>query len=244
MKMTNRQKDTEEDLPQVYEAPGALALMAGRSVKDRIWVFLYESMRRDISEGAKEVSIFNEVDFYNLCRGDLIKSKKDKYKSIKAALGKLIDQGDVVKVNIKGEPWTSRDEEPWYHFSMSTTSRGLSDDYLAERQFRMSIDQDKLIIKLYNRSFGTNFTPEQYHGHDPKLLDQPHFLDFIYAAHELIDIFNRTDMHISDKERVKLGMMYPKLTLTYLPGPSFMEKTAKQLAKEYLNTKGGFLFKH
>ena len=123
---------SENENPSVYEAPGALALLAGQSVKDRIWVFLYESLNRDIREGRKEISIFNEVDFYNICQGDLIKSKKDKYKPIKAALKKLIEEGDVVKVNIKGEPWKSRDEEPWYHFRTVITGRGLPDDYRSE----------------------------------------------------------------------------------------------------------------
>ena len=123
---------SDKEPPTVYEAPSTLAQLAGRSVKDRIWVFLHVRLEKDIQEGGKEISIFNEVNFYNICKGDLIKSKKDKYKPIKAALKRLIEEGDVVKVNIKGEPWKSRDEEPWYHFRTVITGRGLPDDYRSE----------------------------------------------------------------------------------------------------------------
>ncbi|MCL5732241.1 MAG: hypothetical protein M1285_02475 [Candidatus Thermoplasmatota archaeon] len=87
-------------------------------------------------------------------QGDLIKSKKDKYKAIKAALKKLIEEGDVVKVNIRGEPWKLKDEEPWYHFRTSRANQELPDDYFTE-QFKKMVEQDKLIIKLYNQSFNT-----------------------------------------------------------------------------------------
>ena len=66
--MVYNPSSSENENPSVYEAPGALALLAGQSVKDRIWVFLYESLNRDIREGRKKVSIFNEVDFYNICQ--------------------------------------------------------------------------------------------------------------------------------------------------------------------------------
>lgn len=224
--------------PTVYEAPGELALLAGRSVKDRIWVFLHEWLKKDIQEGGKELSIFNEVDFYNLCKGDLIKSKKDKYKPIKAALKKLIEEGDVIKVNRNGDPWESREEEPWYHFRISTTGQRLPEDYLSG-QYKKMFEQDKLIIKLYNRSFNTNFTPEQYHSFNiqsKKLFERQgdHFIDFIYAMHELIEIFNRPDIRLPFEERLERGMMWPKVTMTYLPGPSFMKKIIESEIEEFL----------
>jgi len=193
--------------------------VAGQSVKDRIWVFLYESLNRDIREGRKEISIFNEVDFYNICQGDLIKSKKDKYKPIKAALKKLIEEGDIVKVNIRGDPWKSKDEEAWYHFRTSRANSGLPDDYFSE-QYKKMVEQDKLIIKLYNRSFNTNFRPEQYHNFNiqsESLFERQgeHFLDFIYAMHELIEIFNRPNIRLPFEERLERGMLWPKVTMTY-----------------------------
>ena len=230
----------DKEPPTVYEAPGTLAQLAGRSVKDRIWVFLHVWLEKDIQEGGKEISIFNEVDFYNICQGDLIKSKKDKYKPIKAALKKLIEEGDIVKINKRGDPWKSRDEEAWFHFRTSKTDRGLPDDYFSEQDKRM-LEQDKLIIKLYNRSFNTNFTPEQYHSFNiqsENLFERQgeHFHDFIYAMHELIEIFNRPDIRLPFEERLERGMMWPKVTMTYLPGPSFMESTLKEALKEYLKT--------
>ncbi len=227
-----------EELTMVYNAPGAIALMAGRSVKDRIWVFLHESMEEDIRDGRKGVSIFNEVDFYNICRGDLIKSKKDKYKPIKAALKKLIEEGDIVKVNIRGEPWKSRDEEPWYHFRTSGATQGLPGDYLNE-QFKKMIEQDKLIIKLYNLVYGGDFTPEQYHKAQLQSADAfikrgEHFPDFVYAVHELIDIFSRPDINVPFEERLERGMLWPKVTLAYLPGRSVMEKIEESVIEEFL----------
>lgn len=224
--------------PTVYEAPGELALLAGRSVKDRIWVFLHEWLKKDIQEGGKELSIFNEVDFYNLCKGDLIKSKKDKYKPIKAALKKLIEEGDVIKVNRNGDPWESREEEPWYHFRISTTGQRLPEDYLSG-QYKKMLEQDKLIIKLYNRSFNANITPEQYNSPRNRSEDLSnekgnHFFDFIWAMHELIEIFNRPDIRLPTEERLERGMMWPKVSLSYLPGPTFWEKSTESAIEEFL----------
>ena len=143
----------------------------------------------------------------------------------------------MVKVNIKGEPWKSRDEEPWYHFRTVITGRGLPDDYRSELNRKM-VEQDKLIFKLYNQSFGTNFTPEEYYKLAIQQEDQKegHLPDFVYAMHELIDIFNRPDIRLSFKERLDRGMFMPKVSLTYLPGPSFMESALKEVLKEYSET--------
>lgn len=205
-------------------------------------------MRKDIKDRGNGISIFNEVDFYDICKGDLIKSKKDKYKAIKAALKKLIEEGDVVKVNIKGEPWTSRDEEPWYHFRTSRAQEGLPDDYLNE-QFKKMIEQDKLIIKLYNRTFNTNFTPEEYHNFhtEPENLyneRRDHFSDFVYAVHELIDIFSRPDIQIPPEERMERGMLWPKVTLAYLPGPSSWEKIRETEIEKILREQHELLSNH
>jgi hypothetical protein len=248
MHMLYKHSYNGKEPPTVYEAPGALALLAGQTVKDRIWVFLYESLNRDIQEGGKEISIFNEVDFYNVCKGDLIKSKRDKYKPIKAALKKLTEEGDVVKINIKGEPWKSRDEEPWYHFRTSRTKQGLPDDYLSG-QYKKMLEQDKLIIKLYNRSFHTNFTPEQYHtphNRPQNVFDKQgsHFLDFVYAMHELIEIFNRPDIGLPFEERLDRGMMWPKVSLTYLPGSSYWEEISKLAIEEFLKNQRDLISEH
>jgi hypothetical protein len=246
--MVYNPSSSENENPSVYEAPGALALLAGQSVKDRIWVFLYESLNRDIREGRKEISIFNEVDFYNICQGDLIKSKKDKYKPIKAALKKLIEEGDIVKVNIRGDPWKSKDEEAWYHFRTSRANSGLPDDYFSE-QYKKMVEQDKLIIKLYNRSFNTNFRPEQYHNFNiqsESLFERQgeHFLDFIYAMHELIEIFNRPDIRLPFEERLERGMLWPKVTMTYLPGPSIVKKIIESEIEEILKNRRELISEH
>ena len=245
--MYNRANDDGETTTD-YEAPSALALLSARSVKDRIWVFLYESLNRDVQEGGKRISIFNEVDFYNICRDDLIKSKKDKYKPIKAALKKLTEEGDVVKVNIKGDPWKSRDEEAWYHFRTSKTNQGLPDEYLLE-QYKKNLDQEKLIIKLYNRSFNADIKPEQYHhpnNRSENVYDKQwdHFLDFMYAMHELIEIFNRPDIRLPFEERIDRGMIIPKVSLTYLPGPAFMEKFIESETKKILKNQRKLISKH
>ena len=239
---------SENENPSVYEAPGAMALLAGQTIKDRIWVFLYESLNRDIREGRKKVSIFNEVDFYNICQGDLIKSKKDKYKPIKAALKKLIEEGDIVKVNIRGDPWKSKDEEAWYHFRTSRANSGLPDDYFSE-QYKKMVEQDKLIIKLYNRSFNTNFRSEQYHNFNiqsESLFERrgEHFLDFIYAMHELIEIFNRPDIRLPFEERLERGMLWPKVTMTYLPGPSIVKKIIESEIEEILKNRRELISEH
>ena len=70
MRMIYKPSYNDKEPPTVYEAPGTLAQLAGRSVKDRIWVFLHVWLEKDIQEGGKEISIFNEVDFYNICQGD------------------------------------------------------------------------------------------------------------------------------------------------------------------------------
>ena len=246
--MVYNPSSSENENPSVYEAPGALALLAGQSVKDRIWVFLYESLNRDIREGRKKISIFNEVDFYNICQGDLIKSKKDKYKPIKAALKKLIEEGDIVKVNIRGDPWKSKDEEAWYHFRTSRANSGLPDDYFSE-QYKKMLEQDKLIIKLYNRSFNTNFRPEQYHNFNiqsESLFERQgeHFLDFIYAMHELIEIFNRPDIRLPFEERLERGMLWPKVTMTYLPGPSIVKKIIESEIEEILKNRRELISEH
>jgi hypothetical protein len=220
----------------IFDKPSDMDFLYARSVKDRIWVFLYESLNRDIQEGEKYISIYNEVKFYEICKGDLIKSKKDKYKPIKAALKKLIEEGDVIKVNIKGEPWKSREEEPWYHFRTDIKGLRLPDEYIAEEQRKLS-EEEKLFVKLYNLAFKPkqDFTTSDLHSfkediqglhHDNEGQSDAsflHFLDFIWASWELISIFRRPDAKVSLEERFDKGMFRPHLTLEYFPGPNWFE---------------------
>jgi hypothetical protein len=52
--------------------------------------------------------------------------------------------------------------------------------------------------------------------------------------HGLIDIFNRPDMNPSLEERWDRGMLWPKVSLTYLPGPSFWGKFSESAIEEFL----------
>lgn len=239
-------KIKDEELPNnlelpnnIFEAPSEMDIRWGRTVKDRIWVALYQSMKSDIKNGRKYISIFNLVDFYNLCKGDLIKSKKDKYKSIKVALKKLIEEGDVVKVNRKGDPWKSKDEEPWYHFRTDMEKRNFPDDYWIW-EYKKNIKQNKFITGLYNFSFGTNYSPVDLDifrsKTDGTLYEDSgfkHFLDFSVAVHSLIDIFSRPDMRRPVEEQLCWEMIVPKVSVTYLPGPAVakehLEKALKKL---------------
>lgn len=231
-----------------FNEPSMQELLYARSVKDRIWVFLKQSLENDLREEKKRITIHNEVEFYELCRGDLIKSKKDKYKPIKAALMKLIETGDVVKVNIKGDPWKSRDEEPWYHFRTGFKGIHVPDDFWYE-EHKKHEEITKLAVKIYNRMFGKNFSPDDYSGLSgdslsmAKEMTEPyagsftHFLDFIFAVNVLADIFRGPEMQKPYVERIFSGMWYPNLTLTYLPGREYMidlkkERTEKIMTKE------------
>lgn len=231
-----------------FNEPSMLELLYGRSVKDRIWVFLKQSLENDSREEKKRITIHNEVEFYELCRGDLIKSKKDKYKPIKAALKKLIETGDVVKVNIKGDPWKSRDEEPWYHFRTGFKGIHVPDGYWYEERKKHE-EITKLAVKIYNRQFGKDYSPGDFSGLSDESLSMAkemaesdadsftHFLDFILAVNVLVDIFRRPEIQKPYVERFFSGMWYPKLTLTYLPGPEHVmdlikEQTEKIMTKE------------
>ncbi len=245
-------KSIEEELPNnIFEAPSAMDFRCERSVKDRILVALYQSMKSDIKNGRKYISIFNLVDFYNLCKGDLIKSKKDKYKSIKVALKKLIEEGDVVKVNRKGDPWKSKNEEPWYHFRTDIEKRNFPDDYWI-REYIKNIKQNKFITGLYNLSFGTKYSPvdlDILRRNTDDILKQDsdydsfkHFVDFSMAVHTLIDIFRRPDMHRPFVEQMCEGMIEPKVSVTYFPGPATMneiyEEALKKLIERRQNNNG------
>ena len=230
-----------ELLNNIFEAPSAMDFRLGRSVKDRIWVALYQSMKSDIKNGRKYISIFNLVDFYNLCKGDLIKSKKDKYKSIKAALKKLIEEGDVVKVNRKGNPWKSKDEEPWYHFRTDMENTGFPDDYWIW-EYKKNIKQNKFITGLYNLSFGTNYSPVDLDILRSKITDDmlyedsgfKHFLDFSIAVHSLIDIFRRPDMRRPVVEQICWGMIEPKVSVSYFPGPAATDEIYQEGLKKII----------
>ena len=214
--------------------PSDMVFLYARSVKDRIWVFLQESLKRDIQEGKKYISIYNEVKFYEICKGDLIKSKKDKYKPIKAALKKLIEEGDVIKVNIKGEPWKSREEEPWYHFRTNLRGIRLPDEYVAEEK-RKVIEEEKLALRLYNFIFNPKYDFSESgrkklrEDKDEDGMDQTfHYLDFLDSVWQLVNIFRGPDMMVPVEERFKRGMMRPQITLSYLPGPNWLEESIKE----------------
>jgi hypothetical protein len=221
-----------EEPPESYTSPGAMSLLAQRSVKDRIWVLLYETMKQNIREGRGEITIYNELHFYNLCKADLIKSKRDKYKAIKAALKKLVEDGDVVKVNIKGEPWKSRDEEPWFHYNMLTHASAMLDSKFGIMHNKTE-KLEELVTKLYNLYYDNKpvTATEQgrlSEGECEKLAEDHDFLshynDFLSAVMQLINIFSRPDMLRPDAEKWAWGMVYPKISLTYLPGPSAVKK--------------------
>ena len=243
-KIKDKKLPNNIELPNnIFEAPSAMDFMWGRSVKDRIWVALYQSMKSDIKNGRKYISIFNLVDFYNLCKGDLIRSKKDKYKSIKAALKKLIEEGYVVKVNREGGPWKSMDEEPWYHFRTDMENTRLPDDYWISED-KKNIKQDKFITALYNLSFGTRYSPADLDiprmGADNKLKQDSdydsyaHFADFNMAVHTLIDIFRRPDMRRPVVEQICWGMIEPKVSVSYFPGPAAMDEIYKEELKKII----------
>lgn len=238
--------NNKENPESTFERVHDLDFLYARSVKDRIWSFLYLRLIKDIQEGGKYISIFNEVKFYEICKGDLIKSKKDKYKPIKASLKKLIEEGDVVKVNIKGEPWKSRDEEPWYHFRTDIRGLRLPDEYIAEEQRKLN-EEEKLFVKMYNLAFKPKqeFTTSDLHlsKEDIKKLRNDnegqsyaslsHFLDFAWSCWELISIFRRPDLQVTPEERTERGMFRPHLTLEYFPGPNWVRDWHKDYMREH-----------
>ncbi|MCL5782919.1 MAG: hypothetical protein M1476_03305, partial [Candidatus Thermoplasmatota archaeon] len=69
--------------------------------------------------------------------------------------------------------------------------------------------------------------------HERKLAPS-HFMDFDQAVHELIRIFNRPDMSLSEEEKITKGKWYPKVRLTYMPEESWGGKDiSKILAERY-----------
>ena len=206
-----------------YSLSFAFAVSYGKTIKTRIWIFLHESMKE--SANYQELKIWNEYDFYDLCK-NLIKSKKDKFKNIHNALNQLLEDGDIVKVNRTGEPWHSREDEPWYCFNFSEKFRDRTTDDMAGKK---ESGEDKLIRELYNKAFDKDIAPDW--KHELKLVPS-HFMDFNYAVHELIRIFNRPDMSLSEEEKITKGKWYPKVRLTYMPEESWGGKDISTILAE------------
>lgn len=151
---------------------------------------------------------FNEYFFLESLCPDLITSKRDRFKSIRIALRKLTQNGDIVKeVNQYGEPV--------YHFKES----GLYDLRKADT---VETEGEKRLRELYNAEFDWIIPPTwKSLFRDPKRkTDIPetatlHFMEFMEAARKLIDIYKGPDKYMTMEERIKERKVFPKVQIYY-----------------------------
>lgn len=102
---------------------------------------------------------FNEYDFLELCR-DLIKSKKDKFKSIKKALERLLDRGYIWKeINKLGEPVYS---SPWGR--LNSALRSNPDAYKSEEIEWPETELEQKIREFHNVVFNCR-VPHNWQRH-------------------------------------------------------------------------------
>lgn len=152
---------------------------------------------------------FNEYFFLEVLCEDLIKSGKDRFKSIRIALRKLTDGGDIVKeINKFGEPV--------YHFRESGP-------FSPRKSETKETDQEKRIRELYNAEFDQHIPPDwkavfmdpkNRYGGLPET-SALHFTEFMEASLKLIGIYKEPDKYITMKDRIENRKVFPKVHIYY-----------------------------
>jgi hypothetical protein len=203
-------------------SPEEIARLAGGTVKSRIWIFLSQSMYKDL-EDHRELRTYTAPDLLEICKGDLITSKRNRYKNLNIALRELIREGYVVRVPAQ--------DEMRYRFSSSNSlriniSKLMSKEPGPAEERHSLAETERYLRKIYNMSFGENM-PADYSMHSSLSDSLPndisetvalHYRDFVCAALELVELFKRPEMYVTEEERMRNGMLDIRVNLSYLPG--------------------------
>ena len=219
----NKTDATEtEDETNDKAAPAVIARWLGDTIKKRIWYFLNQSMTED-EESHMEPRTYSAQDLLEICEGDLITSKRNRYKNLNVALRQLIRDQYVVTVPMPNEIR--------YRFNTEDSRRiGISElmgkNRISAEEKLLLTQTEKHLRKIYNLNF-VEKVPEdfsaEYALRNPSNGDVPqtvalHYRDFVYAAMELIDLYKRPDMYLTVEERIKKGMPHISVDWSYLSG--------------------------
>lgn len=193
-------------------APAVIARWLGDTIKKRIWYFLNQSMTED-EESHMEPRTYSAQDLLEICEGDLITSKRNRYKNLNIALRQLIKEKYVVTVPMPNE---IRYRFNSHYDRRISISEMIGKNTGSAEQRRLWDQSERYLRKIYNMNFIEKVPADFSADHALRrtdYMDVPetvalHYRDFVYAALEMIEIFRRPDMYDTGKERIGRGMLH------------------------------------